>query len=116
MSVTNDLIEINELLDLLGYSDLRSVRKFCMENKIPLFNLGKKTYTINNFLDAVIANEFSKNYSNADKILQAINDDDKAALANLIDAPTEQKVNTKFKKHKTNSSAAEKLLKKLNEA
>ncbi len=115
MAINDKLIEIRELLELLGYSDMRSLRNFCTENKIPLFNLGKKTYTVSNFLDIVIANEFGKNYSNADEILRAINDDDKDELVRLLDAPTEQRVKTKFKNNKPNSPAVEKLKKQFNE-
>jgi hypothetical protein len=115
MSINDKLIELRDLMEILGYSDMRSVKSFCMENKIPLFNLGKRTYTVSNFLDLVIANEFGKNYSNGDEILKAINDDDKEELIRLLEAPTEKRGREKYKMNVKNSPAAEKLLRKLNE-
>ncbi len=115
MSINDKLIELRDLMEILGYSDMRSVKSFCVENKIPLFNLGKRTYTVSNFLDLVIANEFGKNYSNGDEILKAINDDDKEELIRLLEAPTERKVRDKYKTNVKNSPAAEKLIRKLNE-
>jgi hypothetical protein len=116
MAINNKLIEIGELLDILGYSDVRSVRKFCEQNKIPLFNLGKKTYTVTDFLDIVIAKQLGRTYDNADEILKAISTDNKEELANLIDAPLEEKVKTDLKTKNRNSNAAKKLIDKLNAA
>lgn len=51
-----DLLEIHDLKDLLGYSDLRSVRSWCLKNNIPLVVLGRRTYTqrqlLVNYVDA----------------------------------------------------------------
>lgn len=116
MSIHEKLIEITELIDILGYSDIRSVKKFCEQNKIPLMNLGKKTYTISNFLDLLVANELSKSYSNVEDILSAISLDDKSELSRLIEAPLEQSVVTSYKNKKQIGSAAQKLLDKLNAA
>lgn len=114
MAINNKLIEIVELLDILGYSDVRSVRKFCEQNKIPLFNLGKKTYTVADFLDVLIAKQLGKTYDNADEILKAISNDNKEELANLIEAPLEKNVKNELKSK--NSNAAKKLIDKLNAA
>lgn len=116
MSIHEKLIEIHELIDILGYSDIRSVKKFCEQNKIPLMNLGKKTYTISNFLDLLVANELSKSYSNSEDILNAIASDDKSELARLIEAPVEESVATSYKGKKQMGSAAQKLFDKLNAA
>jgi hypothetical protein len=45
------LVDIHELGEILGYDDVRSVRNWCKRNGIPLFQLGKRTYTVSNLLD-----------------------------------------------------------------
>lgn len=39
-----NLIAINELMTLLGYTDKRSVRNWCEKRRIPIIELGKKEY------------------------------------------------------------------------
>jgi hypothetical protein len=116
MAINDKLIEMTELQDILGYSDIRSMKKFCKLNLIPLFNLGKKTYIVSDFLDIVIAKQLSKTYKNADAILNAISTDNKSELSNLIDAPSEARVKLSFNSKRKNSNAANKLIDKLNEA
>ena len=45
------LVSIQELGEILGYGDVRSVKSWCKESGIPLFRLGKKTYTDSKLLD-----------------------------------------------------------------
>lgn len=45
------LVSVQELGEILGYSDVRSVRSWCRQNDIPLFQLGKRTYTDSKLLD-----------------------------------------------------------------
>lgn len=40
----NDLIDIYNLTEVLGYTDLRSIRKWCSKNKLSILVLGKKNY------------------------------------------------------------------------
>jgi hypothetical protein len=99
-------------MDLLGYSDLRSVRKFCAANELPLFNLGMKTYTIAKFLLTIIYNQLKKNYPNAEEIINSIehnNSESTKFVDKSINQPKRQKVNLKTK----NSPASEKLMKSL---
>lgn len=109
--ITEKLVEINELIDLLGYTDVRSIETWCKKNKIPLFNVGKKTYTIRNFLDLFISQKMEEyvkaTYKNADVILKAINEDDKVELSKLVNAPLDKKVETKFKKRADSKDAAD---------
>jgi hypothetical protein len=39
-----NLISINELMTLLGYTDKRSVRNWCAKKRIPIIELGKNEY------------------------------------------------------------------------
>jgi hypothetical protein len=113
------LVQINELVDLLGYTDERSIESWCKKNKVPLFHVGKKTYTIRNFIDLFITQKMEEyvkaNYKNAEEILKAINEDDKTELSKLLDAPMDKAVSAKFKK-KADSKAAADFMTKLKAA
>jgi hypothetical protein len=113
------LVEINELIDLLGYTDERSIESWCKKNKVPLFHVGKKTYTIRNFIDLFITQKMEEyvkaNYKNAEQILKAINEDDKTELSKLLDAPMDKAVSAKYKK-KADSKAAADFMTKLKAA
>ena len=121
---TNDglmdkLVELNELMELLGYTDIRSIESWCKKNKVPLFHVGKKTYTIRNFVDIFITQKMEKyvraNYKNADVILKAINEDNKTELSKLVNAPLDKKVAAKFKK-RADSNVASDFMNKLKAA
>ena len=115
------LVEIESLLELLGYNDLRSVRRWCIKNKIPLFVVGKRTYTVANFLDLFLEKELKlfvdSNYENPEAVMNAIDNDDKTTLVTLMEAPTTENVKIKFKKNKSEmGKAAKNLLDKLKSA
>jgi len=114
MKMMDKLIELGELIELLGYVDERSIEGWCKKNKVPLFHVGKKTYTISDFIDRFISQKLEKfvnaNYENPDEILQAIKEDNKAELSKLIDAPLDKKTSEEFKK---NSKATNDFIKKL---
>src|SRR6185437_11251200 len=114
LDVKFDLIEINDIMDLLGYSDLRSVRKFCIANELPIINLGMRTYTIAKFLQVIIYNQLKKNYPNAEELINSIENNHSVStkfVNKSINRPARQKFNLKTK----HSSAAEKLIKNLSE-
>jgi len=112
------LIEIKELIDLLGYVDERSIEAWCKKNKVPLFYVGKKTYTISNFLDLFISQKLEvfvkANYKDAESVLKAISADDETELVKLVNAPM-NKESFKYKK-KSNSKQADDFLTKLKAA
>lgn len=111
------LIEINEIMDLLGVSDHRTVRKFCKTNKLPLFTLGKKTYTYSLFLNIFLEKELETflraNYQNPKDIMEAINNDDKIELSQLIQAPVEKNIKKEYKKKIIRSKASQQFLKNI---
>lgn len=82
------LVEINTLLDLFGSEDIRAVKRFCVQNRIPLFKLGKKVYTLETFLDLFIECELKSfvdvNFANPSEIMAAVKTDDKVRLSKLI--------------------------------
>lgn len=113
------LVEINDLIDMLGYVDERSIETWCKKNKIPLFHIGKRTYTISTFIDLFITQKLEEylkaTYTDADVILKAINDDDKVGLSELINAPLDKSCSSNYKK-RTDSKDAVDFLKKLKAA
>ena len=112
LDIKFDLIEINDIMDLLGYSDLRSVRKFCIANELPLINLGMRTYTIAKFLQVIIYNQLKKNYPNAEGIINSIANTNSESTK-FVDKPINQPAKQKFNLKTKHSSAAEKLIKNL---
>ncbi len=118
-NMMSKLIEIKDLIDLLGYVDERSIETWCKKNKVPLIHIGKKTYTLNSFIDMFINQKLEQfikaNYKNPDEILKAINNDDKTNLSKLINAPLDKDSSIKFKVKK-NSKAADDFIKKLKAA
>lgn len=117
--MVDKLVEIRELMDLLGYTDERSIESWCKKNKVPLFHVGRKTYTIRNFIDLFISQKMEEyvkaNYKNADVILKAINEDDKVELSKQLNAPLDKISLTKFKK-KADSKEASDFMNKLKAA
>ncbi len=118
-NMMSKLIETKELVDLLGYVDERSIESWCKKNKLPLIHIGKKTYTLNSFIDMFINQKLEQfvkaNYKNPDEILKAVNNDDKTNLSKLINAPLDKESSIKFKVKK-NSKAADDFIKKLKAA
>ena len=118
-NMMSKLIETKELVDLLGYVDERSIESWCKKNKLPLIHIGKKTYTLNSFIDMFINQKLEQfvkaNYKNPDEILKAVNNDDKTNLSKLINAPLDKDNSIKFKVKK-NSKAADDFIKKLKAA
>jgi hypothetical protein len=55
------LVDIHELGEILGYDDVRSVRNWCKRSGIPLFQLGKRTYTLSNLLDRYLVDLLGDN-------------------------------------------------------
>ena len=101
------------LSPLTGYSDERTIIKWCEKHKIPVIPLGKKVYTVSNFLDLYIESEVKKfvetNFDYPAEIMEAIRDDNKTDLVNLLNAPATVRAKESFaiKKH---SKEAEKFM------
>ncbi|HEX8517893.1 MAG TPA: hypothetical protein VF868_16975 [Bacteroidia bacterium] len=113
------LIELQELMHLLGCQDERTIQKWCRNHKVPILKLGKKSYVIEDFIDILIKKTVDKfvhaNYKHPEEVISALHEDNKIALAELLDAPVNQGVKQKFRVAK-NSKAAEKFLDQLNVA
>ncbi len=86
--MTDQLVAIDELMELLGYVDERSVENWCKKNKFPILHIGKKTYTISTFLDLFISQKLeafvTANYNNPDEIMKAVKENNKEELSKRI--------------------------------
>ncbi len=114
------LIEISELADMLGFTDLRTIKKWCIKNNLPLMTLGKNTFTLTFFLNLFLENELknflTQNFENAEEILEAVKNDAKIELAKLLKAPFSTKVLSEFNDSKNRSKASENFLKNIKRA
>jgi hypothetical protein len=113
------LIEINELMELLGFEDGRTIENWCKKNKLPILKMGKKKYTVSSFLELFITDELTKfvsaKYENPEKIMDALQEDDKTEFAELVKAPVSKKSVDNYKS-KTNSKAAQDYINKFKAA
>ena len=55
--IRTDLIELSELMTFLGYTDLRSVLKWCKKHSIPFVKAGLKKYILSQNLTHIIDNQ-----------------------------------------------------------
>jgi hypothetical protein len=115
-----NMLEINELQKILGYTDERSVRTWCKNHKVPLMGVGKRTYTfeifLQRFLDDELKTFLKANYENPEEILGAIYSDDKIGLAKLVDAPVTKEVKKTYRNKESRSKAAKDFLNNLKSA
>lgn len=104
-----ELLELNELGELLGCKDTRTLVGWCLRKQIPVIRMGKCKYVAKAMVDQFVENELRKFYSghdNADQIIQAIERDNKDELAELLNAPATKQVKKQFR-GKVNSNAAQ---------
>lgn len=103
----NELMNINELKELLGYTEYKSVKKWCAKNDVPIIQVGASKYTHPWLVDIALMRNLHKESFlsglDADSIIQAIVNDDKVALAEAMEAPLDSSAKSNFKKKKETS-------------
>lgn len=67
-----DLVDIQDLMLLLGYTDPRSVKKWCKQRDIPILSLGLKKYVSQHILTQYIDNQLVK-FEKTTKIVTEFN-------------------------------------------
>lgn len=116
----DNIMKLSELGLLLEYEDERSITNWCRKNKIPVIDAGKAKYVISTFIDLYFENEVKKfvnaKYENPIEILDAISQDNKSKLSELINAPTTKKVKKDFDKKEQHSNASQDFLKQFKAA
>jgi len=55
--MSEDLVDIRDLMALLGYNDERSVKKWCKARQIPIVVMGLKKYILQHYLTQNIENQ-----------------------------------------------------------
>jgi L-2-hydroxyglutarate oxidase LhgO len=115
--IQDKLIEIKELMEILGYTDERTVVKWCKAHNVPLFGVGSRKYSISNFLEIFLENELRKflqaKFKNPEEVLSAIKSDEKFEMAKLADSLSRKEVKSRFQVKQTKSKEAEAFLNKL---
>jgi hypothetical protein len=91
-----NLILIEELEALLGYSDLKYTRNWCRENEIPILKIGKRRYIHSWMFEIALLREIKieSNHSGMDgnEIVNAILNDDKIRLAEHMNVPLDDRL------------------------
>lgn len=54
-ALNGKLMEIEELMNLLGYKEVRSAKNWCSKNNIPIVRLGKKRYVDSSFINNLVS-------------------------------------------------------------
>ena len=106
------LLDINELVEILGYDSIRGVKTWCITHNIPIIKLGKRYYILEHFLNMRIQKEtkifIESKFENPNQIMDAIEKDDKIEISKLMNAPVDQKVKKEYKEEvKKRSKASE---------
>jgi hypothetical protein len=118
--IQDKLIEMKELMEILGYADDRTVTKWCKAHNVPIFGVGSRKYTISSFLEIFLETELTKflcaKFENPEEVLSAIKSDDKVELSKLTGAPVSKEVKIRYQVKKTKSKEAEAFLNKLKSA
>ena len=61
--MTNQLMKLSELGDILGYADNRSIEGWCKKNMIPIIPAGKLKYVMSSFVEDYFKNILSNKTS-----------------------------------------------------
>ena len=92
-SISSSLVELAELKEMLGLADMRSIKKWCKEHKVPVIKIGNKlcthNWTIEIALLRLIRNEAFAVDIDGYQLISAIVNDDKEQLIDLWDAPAD---------------------------
>lgn len=113
-------MKLSQLAGLLEYEDMRSVVKWCSENKILIVYSGKAKYVSSNQINQFFEKQFKdftqKNYSNSFQIIEANNFDNKVGLSENMGIKLEPTVKKKYKEKTQRSKASQQLLNNLKSA
>lgn len=103
-------MKLSELAELLEYSDMRSVTKWCNKNGILVACVGKAKYVaseqIENYFDSKFKRFANRSYPNPQSVIKAYEADNKVELAESMGEPVEKKVKKKYSIKKTVISKA----------
>ena len=113
------LINLDEVGNILGFSDHRSTKKWCNKNNIQVLRAGKKSYVLSAMLDYYFEKEtekfFNSKFPNPTEIMDALRYNNRSELVDLINAPATEKVKKDYIK-KEHSAQSKKFLERIKAA
>jgi hypothetical protein len=114
-----NLLGLNELKELTGYDDDRSIIKWCKEKRIPIVPFGKKKYIVKEIIEIYIEQYLkaflAANYMEPNDIIESIKLSDKARLSELLlESPKQKTIDNITDKSHQHSKAAQELLNNIN--
>ena len=116
----NKLMKLSELGDLLEYSDQRSILRWCKQNQILIFHVGKARYVASEMIDKYFENKLkgfaNRHYDEPNQIMDAYHADDKLGLSESMEAPMTSRVKKQYRVKKERSKSAQEFLNQLKQA
>lgn len=102
--ISHSMMTSEEIENFLGYDDLRSVKKWCKDNGVPLMKIGKRymahSWTIEIAFLKLLREESFNCGHDGDAVIEAIANDDKTSLASLMESPLDEAIGAKFARKK----------------
>lgn len=113
--LTDNMITSEKIQEILGYEggngSLRSVKKWCKENGVPLFKVGKRwlahRWTVDYAFMKLLREEAYRCGQDGEAIVTALIHDDKIALAELMDVSFGEELKFSITKRSSESSLDE---------
>ena len=98
---------IENLGGILGFSDSRSIKKWCYKNNIQVLRAGKRNYVLSAMVDLHFSKECEKfigvTNTNKSEIMEAIQSNNRLKLVELVNSSTSMKEKKNLKKSSVHS-------------
>lgn len=89
-----------QLMELLGYDDIRSLKKWCEQNEVPLIKVGLRyiahSWTVEVALLRIFQKEAFEYGLDGNALTNALVNDDKVRVAHLLSAPLDEEQEERF--------------------
>lgn len=103
-----------ELMEFLGYEDLRSLKKWCEANEVPLIKVGLRylahSWTVEIALLRILQVEANSYGIDGQDLINALANDNKLRVAHLLSAPVTQDEEESFVQKDLKSSSCDDLI------
>lgn len=98
----------SQLMEILGYEDMRSLRKWCEANDVPLIKVGLRyvahSWTVEVALLRIFQKEAYAFGIDGEALVNALVNDNKVRVAHLLSAPLEVKEERNFSSKKSDAN------------
>lgn len=95
MKIHDSLMKLEELMTLLGYKDLRTIKGWCSSNKVPIIPIGSSRFVHSWTVEIAILKEIQLAFARKDMdgaaVVSAIVNDNKQRLAELMESKSKKK-------------------------